>query len=76
MKKSYPLPAVHGLVKVLVADQAAMKPFKRHQVIGLLIKAFNAWNANDVIDRHWTLRINEPYPTIDPPDSVPEDEAA
>lgn len=75
LRKTYPLTAVHGLVKVLVADQSATKSFKRHQVIGLLIKAFNAWNANDVVDRHWTLRINEPYPDFDMP-AAPVDEAA
>jgi len=55
------------LRKLLVADQGREKPMKRHQVLGNMIKAFNAWHSQTALPKRWALAVNDDYPVFDQP---------
>lgn len=44
-------------------DKVAREPMKRHQVLGYLIKAFNAWHLGEEVKK-LTLRVNEDFPQM------------
>ena len=47
--------------KVMEEDSRAREPMEKHQVLGHLIKAFNAWVMQEQV-RKLTLRVNEAFP--------------
>lgn len=61
--------AILALQTVLEADQIAKEPMKRHQVLGYIIKAFNAWRAGETVKK-LSLRVNEPFPRFDQPEQA------
>jgi hypothetical protein len=58
-----------ALQKVLEEDANSREPMKKHQVLGYIIKAFNAWHAGESV-RKLTLRVNEPFPQFVSPEPV------
>jgi len=62
--------AITALQKVIEKDRQKPDPMKKHQLIGTLIKAFNAWKAGEPLRRRWMLQINENYPNFDEPVST------
>jgi hypothetical protein len=52
---------VAALQKVLDGDKVARTPMAKHQVLGHVIKAFNAWMNEETV-RKITLRVNEDFP--------------
>jgi hypothetical protein len=60
---------VAALQKVLMADQNAKEPMNKHQVLGHVIKAFNAWLSHETVKKI-TLRVNEDYPRFLGPQSA------
>lgn len=62
------------LRKMVADDRAKQSPMKRHQMLGNLIKAFNAWIAGENLPKRWVLAVNDDYPTFNQP--AREDEQA
>lgn len=62
---------IAALQKVLADDETSREPMKKHQVLGHLIKAFNAWHAKDSV-RKITLKVNEAFPRFIVPRPVQE----
>ena len=63
--KPYPLPPLEALYKVLREDaqRGPNQPqLKKHQRMGLLIKAFNAWERGEPLKARWSLMVNEAFP--------------
>jgi hypothetical protein len=52
---------IAALQKVLLDDAKAREPMKKHQVLGYVIKAFNAWINQEQV-RKFSLKVNEPFP--------------
>jgi hypothetical protein len=52
---------VAALQKVLADDETSREPMKKHQVLGHVIKAFNAWYLEESVKKI-TLKVNEPFP--------------
>ena len=52
---------LEALRKVLDDDAHSVAPMKKHQVLGHVIKAFNAWMRNEKVKRI-QLRVNEAFP--------------
>lgn len=50
-----------ALQKVLSEDEKAKDPMKKHQVLGHVIKAFNAWKSGEAVKRI-ILKVNETFP--------------
>jgi len=71
---------ITAMRKLMVADAKAKDPMKRHQVLGNLIKAFNAWHAGSPIPpkSRWVMLTTEVFPSIAaaPDNLVDPDEAA
>jgi hypothetical protein len=57
---------IDALQRVLKADQVAEEPMKKHQILGHIIKAFNAAFVERVPMKRVSLRVNEPWPTFRP----------
>jgi hypothetical protein len=55
-----PVAAFQG---VMAANQRAVEPMLKHQVLGYLIKSFNAWALGET-PRRLTLKVNEPFPAF------------
>jgi hypothetical protein len=51
---------------VLKADAVSEEPMKKHQILGHIIKAFNAACVDRVPMKRVSLRVNEPWPTFKP----------
>jgi hypothetical protein len=69
---------ITAMRKVMIADQKAKDPMKRHQVLGNLIKVFNAWHAGAAIPpkSRWVMLTNEVFPSLAAmPDNLSEEEA-
>lgn len=49
---------------LIVADQKKEHGMKRHQVLGNLIKAFNAWVSNADLPKRWTLAVDDVFPEL------------
>jgi hypothetical protein len=62
---------VAALQKVLDADKSAKEPMNKHQVLGHLIKAFNAWIRRESIKKV-SLKVNEEFPHFAGPESSAE----
>jgi hypothetical protein len=62
---------VAALQKVLEADKTAKEPMNKHQVLGHVIKAFNAWVQREQVKKI-QLRVNEEFPRFIGPQSVSE----
>jgi hypothetical protein len=60
------------------ADHAKdKKRMKRYQVLGALIKTFNAWLAGErVSKKDLVLRVNEDFPAFELPEESVSSEAA
>ena len=56
--------AITGLRKLLVDDQKKERPMQRHQVLGNIIKAFNAWYTETPLKKRWAMLVNEDFPTF------------
>jgi hypothetical protein len=54
---------IAALQAVLRADQVSDEPMKKHQVLGHVIKGFNAWVAGEQVKKIG-LRVNEHYPSF------------
>ena len=65
---------IAALRKVIDRDNASAKPMRKHYRLAALIKAFNAWNRNEVLPRRWMLQVNEDFPSLD--EAQPQSEAA
>lgn len=52
---------IEALRKVLADDERTLTPMKKHQVLGHVIKAFNAWLREEKVKRI-QLRVNEAFP--------------
>lgn len=48
---------------IVAHNKVAKDPMKKHQVLGYLLKAFNAWVEQDPVKR-LSLKVNEPFPKI------------
>lgn len=55
--------------KLIADDQKKEKPMKRHQVLGNMIKAFNAWRARSDLPKRWVMAVNDDYPVIEGSDT-------
>lgn len=47
----------------LAVDSISKDPMERHQVLGLVIKALNAWMKQESF-RKLAMRVNEPFPHL------------
>jgi len=47
----------------LAVDSISKDPMERHQVLGLVIKGFNAWIKEESV-RKLAMRVNEPFPHL------------
>jgi len=52
---------LEALRKVMADDERSLTPMKKHQVLGHVIKAFNAWLRHESVKRI-QLRVNEVFP--------------
>jgi len=52
---------VAALQKVLAEDEHSKEPMKKHQVLGHIIKAFNAWYQEEPVKKI-SLKVNETFP--------------
>jgi hypothetical protein len=52
---------LEALRKVMTDDERSLTPMKKHQVLGHVIKAFNAWLKHESVKRI-QLRVNEAFP--------------
>jgi hypothetical protein len=60
-------PAEGAIVKLrnlIAIDQKKEKPMKRHQVLGNVIKAFNAWMAGVDLPKRWVMAVNDDFPVF------------
>ena len=64
---------VAALRKKLEDDNKDPK-LKPHDVVGVMIKAFNAWRKCEPLKGRWVRQVDENMPTIDPP--AEQEEAA
>jgi uncharacterized protein YciU (UPF0263 family) len=62
--------------KLMHDDIRKDKRMKRHQVMGNLIKVFNAWEQEIDLPKRWTMTVDEDFPQIVTQDSEPLVEAA
>jgi hypothetical protein len=65
--------AVAALQKVMADDERSNEPMAKHQVLGYVIKAFNAFISREPVKR-LTLKVNEPFPQFAHP--APAQQAA
>jgi hypothetical protein len=56
--------AITGLRKLIADDQKAKKPMKRHQMVGNMIRAFNAWHTDLPLKRRWFMAAHEAMPVF------------
>lgn len=61
--------AVAALQKVMAEDANSREPMSKHQVLGYVIKAFNAWHLGENV-RRLSLKVNEPFPRFVAPEPV------
>jgi hypothetical protein len=52
---------IGALQKVMEEDETSKEPMEKHQVLGHVIKGFNAWVSGETI-RKITLKVNETFP--------------
>jgi hypothetical protein len=52
---------VAALQKVLADDETSREPMKKHQILGHIIKAFNAWYQEEPVKKI-SLKVNEAFP--------------
>jgi hypothetical protein len=57
---------IAAMQKVMKDDEVSKEPMEKHQVLGHLIKAFNAWITHKPVKRI-SLSVNEVYPHFTPP---------
>lgn len=62
---------ISALQKVLEADKSAKEPMNKHEVLGHVIKAFNAWVRREPTKKI-TLRVNEEFPRFVGPQATAE----
>jgi hypothetical protein len=60
---------VAALQKVLKDDMNAKDAMKKHQVLGYIIKAFNAWYEEEPVKK-LSLRVNETFPQFVSPQPI------
>jgi hypothetical protein len=56
-----------ALQKEMAKDKAAIKPMKKYQVLGHVIKAFNYWLRGEDQVKKISLRVNEDFPEFSKP---------
>ena len=64
---------IAALQKVMADDENSREPMLKHQVLGHVIKAFNAWVMSEPVKKI-TLKVNETFPRFVKPS--PEQQAA
>jgi hypothetical protein len=52
---------ISALQKVMAEDETSKEPMKKHQVLGHVIKAFNAWYQEEPVKKI-SLKVNETFP--------------
>lgn len=52
---------IAALQKVLADDEHSKEPMKKHQILGHIIKAFNAWYQEEPVKKI-SLKVNEAFP--------------
>ncbi len=52
---------IAALQKVMEKDETSKEPMKKHQVLGHVIKAFNAWYEEETV-KTISLKVNETFP--------------
>lgn len=52
---------IAALQKVMAEDENSKEPMKKHQVLGHVIKAFNAWYQEEPVKKI-SLKVNETFP--------------
>lgn len=52
---------IAALQKVMAEDENSKEPMKKHQVLGHLIKAYNAWYQEEPVKKI-SLKVNETFP--------------
>lgn len=62
--------AVIALQAEMEKNRHSVEPLKKHQVLGLAIKAFNAWQDGATLKK-LRLSVNEDYPVFNEPKAVP-----
>jgi hypothetical protein len=50
--------------KLMHDDMRKDKRMKRHQVLGNLIKVFNAWLQDEELPKRWTMSVDEDFPSL------------
>ena len=60
---------LEALRKVMDENGRSVESMKKHQVLGHVIKAFNAWLRNERVKRI-QLRVNEAFPHFAPPEPL------
>jgi hypothetical protein len=67
-----PVTALH---KVLRADLKSEDPMSKHQILGYVIKAFNAWKRGDSVKK-LSFRLDEDFPVFIENQDPPQEQAA
>jgi hypothetical protein len=60
---------VAALQKVMEEDENSKEPMQKHQVLGHIIKAFNAWYLEEPVKRI-SLKVNETFPHFVAPQPI------